>query len=102
MSDKSKPITNEEIRKRMRLAEERKRLLASIEEDIVMRLCEAGVTVGEAKRMMESIIDTIAYCSGRICMIDAMRDEYEDMRTERDGSAPLPDKTLPDVVNALE
>lgn len=102
MSKKNKALTTEEIKQRMKLVYERKKLLDSIEESIVIQLCEAGVTVSEAKIMMRNISESIAFCADRICMIDAMRDEYEDLRSERDGSAPLPVKTSSDVVDDFE
>ena len=102
MSVESRALTDEEIRQRMKLIYERSKLLDSIEKSIVIQLCEAGVTAGEAKRIMESIIKTTAFCLDKISLIDAMRDIYEGIKAERDGSAPLPVDTSHDVMDDLE
>ena len=98
----SKAFTAEEIKQRMKLMAERNKLLDTVEKSIVIQLCEAGITISEAKKIMQNIIETTAFCAGRICVIDAMREEYEDLRAERDGSASLTANTSPDVVNVLE
>lgn len=95
MSMEYRAFTPEEIKQRMKIRAERSKLLNSIEESIVIQLCEAGVTIREAKEMMQNIIEITAFSAGKISLIDAMRAEYEGMKAERDGSTPLPVEAHP-------
>ena len=87
MSMEYRALTSEEIKQRMKIKAERSKLLNSIEESIVIQLCEAGVTIREAKEMMQNIIETTAFSAGKISLIDAMRAEYEDLRSEKDAAS---------------